>query len=233
MKILLLSLVCVLTMIGCAQRQYQAPQNTYAQDQSARLRDASNEWSNSVQACLVKNKANPSVELVYSEVLYQNDNSPNKVALMSSAVKITEKQKKAVLEYLALNQPCRAIDAQYKYSLPTIVAIKSAYFGDMDIIYARLLSREITIGQANREKASRGSKLMADTTAASQDIDNKLNAQHSQEVQSAQADAAQRRAIAAQYLMNMQNINAQQQMNNKPINTTCNRFGNQVNCTTQ
>ena len=100
-------------------------------------------------------------------------------------------------------------------------------------VYAKLLSKEITIGQANREKTTRFSKLNSDTTNASQEIDNKLSSQHNQEVQATQAQDAQRRAIAAQYLINLQNINAQQQMNNKPVNTTCNRYGNQVNCTTQ
>jgi len=233
MKNIPISLVFILVLVGCAQHQYQAPQDTYAQQQSARLRGQSNEWNMAKQTCISNLKANPSVQLVYAEVFYENNSSPNKVELMSSTAKVTEKQKKAVLEYLSLNQACRAIDTQYGNSFPTIVSAMSAYYGDMDIVYAKLLSKEITIGQANREKTTRLSKLNSDTTNASQEIDNKLSSQHNQEVQATQAQDAQRRAIAAQYLINLQNINAQQQMNNKPVNTTCNRYGNQVNCTTQ
>jgi len=180
----------------------------------------------------------PSVNLVDKEVLFAKDTDPNKVVLMSSTAKITPAQKKAFLDYIQANQKCRAIVRSELGGYPALVTVYENYFGDSDIMYSKLISKEITIGEANRQKAQLLAKLKTEYTTATGAMNDRYNAQINQEVQAAQADAAQRRAIAAQFLMNQQNINAAQQMNNqnqllnnKPVTTNCNRYGNQVNCT--
>jgi hypothetical protein len=159
---------------------------------------------------------------------------------MASPAKITPAQKQALLTYLAANQKCRQIARTEFYQYPSFIAIYNNYFGDSDVLFAKLISREITIGEANRQRSSLNAKAQSEGNQASEKLFNQYNAAINQEVQAAQADAAQRRAIAAQYLMNQQNINAQQQMNtrnqinnNLILNTTCNRLGDQVNCITQ
>lgn len=231
MKKTLAPIILTLGLSACANNVQYTP--TQAQNQVSALMAKKTEWRSAVDACYQKLEANPVSQLVSTEVLFDGVNSPNKMTLMTSNLKLSEKQKKAFLEFLALNQKCRSIDAQFQGYFPEVVALKNSYYADVDVVYARLVSREITIGQANREKEALRAKSQADAVAIEKRNVNELEAQHYQEVQARSAQDAQRRAIAAQYLMNQQNINAQQQMNNRSVNTTCNRFGNQVNCTSQ
>jgi len=236
-------LVASLGLLACAQRQYQPSATEIKRDTTmAGIRnsldrigqcadglrmDTSRLGDNTDLTILSATK------LVDSQVLYYTDASTNKVELMSSAAKIAPIQRQALLTYLAANQKCRQLSRSELSQYPSFLLVYENYYGDTDILYAKLISKEITIGEANRQKSALLAKAKTEFTLASEKINNQFNAAINQEVQTAQAQDAQRRAIAAQYLMNQQNINAQQQMNNKPINTTCNRWGNQVNCTTQ
>lgn len=247
--------VSLLALVGCVQRPY-IPQMTPAQSARENSVNAVNGAMSRVSACsegLRETKPAfdgdkrdlslaPSVNLVDKDVLFAKDDSPNKVALMSSSAKISPAQKKALLDYIQANQKCRAIIKNELSGYPALVTIYENYYGDIDILYSKLISREITIGDANRQKAQLLSKLKTDYASVTGAMNDRFNAQINQEVQAAQADAAQRRAIAAQYLMNQQQIQSQQnianqqnlqnQINqNKPVTTNCNRYGNQVNCT--
>lgn len=253
MRIYLACLAIAIFLFGCAQRQYGS-QMTPAQSAKQSSVNSVNATMSRVGLCTesirqtqsafagdkTDTSLSQSVLLVDKDVLFSKDDDPNKVALMSSSAKITPAQKKALLDYIQANQKCRAIIRTELTSYPLILSAYENYYGDSDIMYSKLISREITIGEANRQKSQLLSKLKTEYTAATNAMNDRFNAQINQEAQAMQADAAQRRAIAAQYLMNQQNINAAQQMNlqnqinnNRPINTTCNRFGNQVNCTTQ
>jgi hypothetical protein len=245
--------ISLLTLAGCTQLQYQAQMTP---TQSARENAVSSvnatmsrvtlctEGARETKPAFVGDKRDfslaPSVLLVDKEVLFSKDDDPNKVSLMSSSAKITPNQKKALLDYIQAYQKCRAIVRTELISYPSILTAYENYYGDSDILYSKLISREVTIGEANRQRAQLLSKFKTEYVSATGAMNDRYNSQINQEVQAAQAQDAQRRAIAAQYLMNQQNINAQQQMNtqnqinnNRPLNTTCNRFGNQVNCTTQ
>ena len=254
-KTLSLLLGALVILSGCVQRPY-VPQMSPTQSAREASVTAVNSTMSRVQACsegLRETKPAfdgdkrdlslaPSVNLVDKEVLFAKDTDPNKVMLMSSSAKITPAQKKAFLDYIQANQKCRAIVRAELGGYPALVTVYENYFGDSDIMYSKLISKEITIGEANRQKAQLLAKLKTEYTTATGAMNDRYNAQINQEMQAAQADAAQRRAIAAQFLMNQQNINAAQQMNNqnqlnnqilnnKPVNTNCNRYGNQVNCT--
>lgn len=231
MKTLPFLLILLFGLSACAN--YGQQRQTQAQKESDVLFSKKAEWIKASNSCFDKVNSNPDFKIITTEILVDSESSPTKMVLMTSNAKLSDKQKKVFLEYLPVVQKCRAIDNQYQSYFPEAVAVNRGYFSDMDIIYAKLIAREITIGQANRERASRIAKVQADFVTAESNIGKRLEAQHYQEVQAVSAQDAQRRAIAAQYLMNQQNINAQQQMNNRPVNTTCNRFGNQVNCTTQ
>jgi hypothetical protein len=231
MKTLPFLLILLFGLSACAN--YGQQRQTQAQKESDVLFSKKAEWIKASNSCFDKVNSNPDFKIITTEILVDSESSPTKMVLMTSNAKLSDKQKKVFLEYLPVVQKCRAIDNQYQSYFPEAVAVNRGYFSDMDIIYAKLIAREITIGQANRERASRIAKVQADFVTAESNIGKRLEAQHYQEVQAVSAQDAQRRAIAAQYLMNQQNINAQQQMNNRPVNTTCNRFGNQVNCTSQ
>ncbi|MBT8562014.1 hypothetical protein G6717_05460 [Polynucleobacter paneuropaeus] len=254
MKLVYWGFLGTLAFSGCAQHQYNSvtPTQGYnsvtpTQGQYQSLQNTVRDAERSSKVCnenLRSSEINPesasAVNLVDKQVLFVKDDSANKVELMASSAKITDVQKKALLQYVSAQQFCRNALKRDMQSVPTLLVSFENYFGDMDIVYAKLISKQITIGQANQEKARLIAKVKSDYSTAAQGLDSRYTQQINQEAQAAQAKAAQRRAIAAQYIMNQQNINAQQQMNyqnqlnnNRPVNTTCSKYGNQVNCTSQ
>lgn len=232
-----------LLLASCAQRQYQPTATQMQRDNLVQIENAAQkQYFNCVGSARVNPEIAPSYKIVDEQVIYQNPDSPSKLNLMASNAKITEPQKKALLTYLGAVRPCRTAAISDLKSLPTLAVLHENYQGDMDILYSKLISKKITIGEANQQTAQIFAKLKVDYTAATQNINNQYSSQINQELQARQQEESQRRAIAAQYMMNQQAIQAQQnianqqnlqnQMNlNKPVTTNCNRVGNQVNCT--
>lgn len=248
MKIPCLLLVTAGLLAGCIQRPY-VPQMSPAQSNM----EARKSQLVSAQAILkscgerlrnpdLNRKVAQSFAIVDNSVFFEKEDSPNKLTLMSSDAKITESQKKALLEVVTASQECRAGMKENLASFPVLLPVYENFYGEMDIVYANLISKKTTIGQANQEKAKLMSKSKTDYANGINSMNNQYSQQINQENQARQAEDMQRRAIAAQYLMNQQSINAAQQMNNqnqlnnqinsnKPVTTNCNKFGNQVNCT--
>jgi len=252
MKKLLIPLLLITSLLaGCAQRQYQPVAQLQKENEFQAIKNSGervNECADGLRKEVPSfgKKTDPAVlaatNIVDSQILFYTDTSPNKIELMASTAKITPGQKQALLTHLAANQKCRELSRSEFKTFPSFLIVYENYYGDTDIIYSKLISREITIGEANREKSKLLAKSKTDANAAAERLNNQYNSAINQEVQAAQNDAAQRRALATQYLMNQQNINAQQQINNqnqfnnsinrnKPVNTNCTRYGNQVNCT--
>lgn len=158
---------------------------------------------------------------------------------MASKAKLTDAQKKALIVYIGAEQKCRQAFLSEIQSMQLLSSVYNASFGDMDIMYAKLIGKQITIGEANTLKTQIVAKRKTDYANATTRIDDQFKGQINQEISAMQAEDMQRRAIAAQYLMNQQSINAAQQMNNqnqinnnnRVINTNCNKTGNQTNCT--
>jgi hypothetical protein len=247
-KILGLLLVMSGLLAGCIQRPY-IPQMSPAQSNMEARKSQLESALGNLKSCgeRIRNpelnkKTAQSFVIVANSVFFDKDDSPNKITLMSSDAKITEPQKKALLEVVTASQECRSIIKEGLRSFPALSPSYDNFYGEMDIVYANLLSKKITIGQANQEKSKLVAKAKAEYMNGISAMNNQYGQQVNQENQARQAEDMQRRAIAAQYLMNQQSINAAQQMNNqnqlnnqinnnKPVTTNCNRFGNQVNCT--
>lgn len=254
MKLFYVGLLGLFVLTGCAQNQYNT-RMTPTQVQYQATRNIIQGAQKAVGACLdsLRNSTtNPetfgAVNLVDKEVLFAWDTSPNKVSLMASQSKITEVQKNALLQYIQALQPCTSIYKRDLQSLPSLSITFESYYAGMDIVYAKLLSRQINIGDANQEKAKLINKLQSEFSVAAQNLDSRYVQQINQEIQAAQADSAERRAIASQYLMNQQLINSRQyqapttlyQMPSlqapapmqPPTTTNCRMIGNTLNCTT-
>lgn len=179
-------------------------------------------------------------KIVDQEVFVRSENSPNKLELMSSTAKISQKQIKAVLDLYTAAGYCRNILRESLKDYPALLAAVNNRYGENDVIYSKLISKKITIGEANQELAQAFTRYRTEYTAAINNLNNQYNNQINQEIQAAQAEEMQRRALASQYLMNQQAINAQQrmnqqnQMNNRlPVQTNCYKIGNSMNCTSQ
>lgn len=247
-KILGLLLVITGLLVGCVQRPY-IPQMSPAQSNMEARKSQLSSAQGIYKSCGerlrnpdLNKKLAQSYVIVDNSILFDGEDSPNKLTLMSSDAKITEPQKKALLEAVTASQECRTGLKQNMASFPALLPAYENFFGEMDIVYANLLTKKITIGQANQEKAKLAAKAKTEYMNGISAMNNQYSQQVNQENQARQAEDMQRRAIAAQYLMNQQSINAAQQMNNqnqlnnqinnnKPVTTNCNRFGNQVNCT--
>lgn len=244
LQVLLLSVVTLLT--GCAQQQYVS-QRSPTQINMYLTQEKIESGMAYLKACN-ENIRNPKIYSNYAEaymvvdssVIFANDNSPNKVSLMASDAKITEPQKKALLVALSGAQLCREIIKDKFGSLPSLLSSFENSYGDMDIVYANLMSKKITIGQANQERAKLIAKAKNEYANAMASMNSQYNQQINQENQARQAENMQRRAIAAQYLMNQQAINAQQQINQqnqlnnrRPVQTDCYSIGISVSCTSQ
>ena len=248
MKKLSILTITLLILSGCVQRPY-VPQMSPAQSNMESRKSQLASAQANLKSCgermrnpEVNKKIAQSYAIVDNSIFFEKEDSPNKLTLMSSDAKITEAQKKALLEVVAAGQECRSGMKQNLASFPALLPVYENFYGDMDIVYANLISKKITIGQANQEKAKIMSRSKTDYANGINSMNNQYAQQVNQENQARQAEDMQRRAIAAQFLMNQQSINAAQQMNNqnqlnnqimnnKPVTTNCNRSGNQVNCT--
>lgn len=248
MKKLSALLIASVVLAGCVQRPY-VPQMSPAQSNMESRKSQLASAQTNLKACgerlrnpEVNKKVAQSFAIVDSSVLFEKEDSPNKITLMASDAKLSETQKKALLDVVAASQECRSAMKQGLASFPALLPAYENYYGDLDIVYANLVSKKITIGQANQEKSKIMAKAKTEYSNGIASMNNQYAQQVNQENQARQAEDMQRRAIAAQYLMNQQNINAQQNIanqqnlqnqinNNKPVTTNCNRFGNQVNCT--
>lgn len=250
MRKIFLAIITILGISGCVQRQYVPTQSEMRKTNDVATVESAQGRFNRCQAEIVSpQQKNPkllsSAEIVTKQVYYDKDDSSNKLELMSSSAKINDKQKNALLDVLAANQICRTGLKSDLGSFPSLLVVYENYYGEMDIVNAQLISKKITIGDANTQKAQLQAKAKTAYVAASSSLNSQYNAAINQEQQARQAEEMQRRAIASQYIMNQQAINAQQNIanqqmyqnqlnqinNNRPINTNCNRMGNTVNCT--
>lgn len=241
-------LLIAILVTGCASNQYSATSLDGSTQGERRLEGSKRIFAyeqNKLTKCadsLRNPTENPSsaaaFKVIDTEVFYRQEDSPNKIALMTSEKKINKKQAALLLEGLQSFQKCRLGIKEGLSMYPTLLSPFENYYGEMDVVYSKLISGQITIGEANRQQSQLALKSKNEFTSNSNALAARYNADSNREIQTIQAaeqakQAAdmQRRAIAAQYLMNQQNINAVQQMNNKPVTTNCNKFGNQVNCT--
>jgi hypothetical protein len=255
MKKFILLIITSLFIVACAPRYNQ---QQYSPAQSARDRsisevngafsgyrsciDRQREPSKDSKGNIVNQSLLDSFQLVDSQIIVRKEDSVNKMELLSSTSKVNEKQKKAILSVYKVVQECRKNLKDGLRGYPTLLSAVNTRFGGTDITTANLVSKKITIGEANQELAKIFSVYISEYNSFAANIDTQYNNQRNQEVQSAKAEEMQRRAIASQYLMNQQAINAQQNIanqqrlqnqlnNNRIINTNCNRMGNSVNCT--
>lgn len=101
------------------------------------------------QECLKSNPLPYAPEIV-ENVLYIYDDNPNKLNLLSSSLKINDEQKRQLTEYLTAANKCRHPALNNLASYPKIIGVIKTFNNEMDVIYANLLAKKITIGQANQ-----------------------------------------------------------------------------------
>lgn len=134
-----------LLLISCSNQQYnhqsQAQISYDRMNDSLRIRDAL------TKECCAKVNQLPDSKIVHDQILYEKEDSPNKIALMSSSQKTSASQNKSLLQYLKDNQECRDISINTILIYPSLPNPSKNFYGDMDIVYANLISNKITISR--------------------------------------------------------------------------------------
>jgi hypothetical protein len=136
------------------QSEFLAQKQSSAGETNARnFKDTWDKGIAKANNCIEQSTKDPSSLLVSKEILFVKLDSPNKIELMSSTAKITPTQSKALLASTQVSTPCRQEILEIFTSYPQIRAVYANYYGNLDIIYADLLSKRTTIGEANKQKA--------------------------------------------------------------------------------
>jgi hypothetical protein len=212
-KLLLVSTISMTTLLGCAQQyqnQYQY-QPTSAEIRSRDLNFTSRRVNSDTKECFEKIQTNDVVKYVSQNILYTESAKLNKLTLMSSNKKLTDSQIKSLLDYFAVVQECREITLNGWSQYTQYQTLYKNYFSDLDILYAKLVAKEATIGQTNREKSERFSKFNSEWASLNANTGSQFERQHNEEQRGREADLNARRAMAAQYL------NQQRQYQIQPI----------------
>lgn len=123
-----------------------------------------------------------SVLVVDKEVLYYKEDDPIKITLLSSKAKLTPSQRMALFEYIQVNQKCRNIIKTELANYPSLLLSFENFYSDTDIIYAKLISQEWTIGEANQQRAILVRRAKTEFTNASSSMETAFNAQINTEI---------------------------------------------------
>jgi hypothetical protein len=100
--------------------------------------------------CIVKSNQSGDALLVDSQIVSVTRGNPHAKALFSSADKLTDQQAKSLANYLAEANACRPIALEGL--TPEMKSVYEEFFKKIDMVYADLISRKITIGVANQER---------------------------------------------------------------------------------
>jgi len=211
------SVALVVLITGCAQtpRVVQGPFDSFISAQK------------SASECSNKIESSGAGLTVTREILALRDDSASRVVLMSSGNFLTDAQVQALLAYLAINEECRKI-ARGFYGPQALHSAVSAAFGDYDIIYSKLVSKELSIGKANQERLLVKQRTEATINAVFSGVQQQIN-------QAAADQEAARRALATQYLLNQMQrpayqVPVPQNTYKPPVQTNCTRIGDTLNC---
>lgn len=201
MKYLITSAIAALVLIGCASR---------AQMESDRLSAIFNKSNAESAICLTQLRSIPAAQIVNNEIIFYPADNPNKIALLTSTVKITNQQSKALTEYMDANEKCRKEYLANFAAIPQITAAIQRNYNANDIIFSKLLAKEITIGEANRAVVEQRDKGKEDYMKTKAVIWSGLQQDHDREMR------------AVQNMLNNMN----------PRITNCQSSGGSTNCTT-
>ena len=201
---------------------------TNAQKQHSELRSSVDSASINVTACTKEVQSRPQFSTIVHRLSLTTE-SPSVDHFVDSS-RPTPSDARNIASYATEIRPCRAMMVSGLTSIsPTLPAIFSAYHRDIDIVYADLIQGRLTWGDANRQiSAIRTASQQRAVTVAEQ-VDAKLAAQHDRESTDRQ-NALSGLAVAAQQ---MQARRSSRRGNDLPISTTCNRFGDTIDCTSR
>ncbi len=190
----------------------------------------------------------PMGQQVTKSILVMAEDQPNKFDLFGSKGKVNEQQRKLLREFLGEQAKCRKqlVDAAAGTAYAVPIAKR---YAESDALYAKLLTGQISIGEANLSREQSRIQSSQEMAAVAKSLDDSFRQSHNSEIahddesrrRLAEAYRANQQAQQQQQIINQnqQIINNQIQQNMKPpaprtpIQTDCYRMGNSVSCTSQ
>ncbi len=151
--------------------------------------------------------SNDDVKKLSQELIYMSETSPYKLELMASKKKITASQKALFNRVYPEMMKCREANLKNLAGSPFYSVIADLN-NRTDGNYLKLLSGEITIGDANQAKAKSIEQLRNDITTVQNNLNSNFQAAHNREA----ADRQQNTQRMHEYLMQQERIQAQQQL---------------------
>ena len=234
---------CCIGLVGCETMQ-QKPQKTEGAMEKDRIVTVVYLAEASAKKCQDEAMQSELYKKVNEEIFFDNDQSPNKFAMLANKNKPTIEQIELLKQAIPIITKCRIHLVDGYRGTPFVIPTLK-YFNAVDAIYIKLIKNEMTIGDANEEREKAFAQRKMDWANTSSELDTRLRAMHESEIQGRRQAAA---AMLPYLMQQQQNQQFQQQMlyqqqiqninNNRPILTSpsitnCTRNGNQTNCVTQ
>ncbi len=239
-----LVLLAPLLLVGCETyraQMTQGNQETQSYNGGMARADAA------AAACWAPIDASPAGKVVFGQIMFHDDGSPNKIDLLTNNAKLDDGQKLALKDYLRAVAPCRSNLLAAQEAINGADANnRRLFYAKSDAIYVALINGQFTIADANKAREQAINEAKSESTAITEQLNQRLQAQNAQE----NADRAAKAAILLPMLMQQQQNQAQQQqniyhqqmlqMNNsrtralaplpQSVHTTCFPIGNQIHC---
>lgn len=210
----------VVLLTGCAQtpRVVQGPFDSF--NSAQRL----------ANDCAQRVNGSEEGQKVSIQLLALTDNSVARVELMSSKFVASEEHIRLLLTYLSLNEECRKASKNFQ-GLTSLHNAVAALHGDLDVSYAKLVAKESTIGDVNRDRIAALDRFNRTLAEISSGVQQQMN-------QAAAEQEAARRAFATQHLLNQMQrpayqVPVPQNTYKPPVQTNCTRIGDTLNCTSR
>ena len=148
-KVMCLLLVA---LTGCAGTQTSVSQHA-SNNSGEQLQKQVNVIQKKLNDCIAKVNQSDDAKFVDAHVISLTANNPNAQELFNSSEKITPEQAIVLSRFKDSTVVCRTISDEFPK--PALVAVYSDFYKNIDAVYADLLSKRVTIGVANQERAMR------------------------------------------------------------------------------
>ncbi len=202
----------VLMLAGCAA---QRPAYDSSLDASAR--------------CMAELRGTPAAAVISSKATLNGLEQPT-VEMLADSSYASESEKAAISTYSRARAMCRDLGEGYRASVipPVFKLRQDSVFSGTTALLARLYGGQITWGQFNNERGRAVREAQQDLMQTA----SRMQAADQEQRQRAAAAFSNSLAQQQQIQLQQQMLNQQMYQQNRPVQTNCNRFGNQVSCTT-
>lgn len=140
----------------------------------------------------------------------------------------------AMNEWFEGNKVCRQLALRAAQSAhPAFAAIYLESWPEIDRIYADVVGRQKTWGEIAIQISQYRQRFQARWNTASADINERLNREHREEMVSRAAERERLERQMDRAIFQYQNLQQQQNLSNRQVQTTCHGMGFTIDCTSR